>query len=138
MSSGHTITTEPTTARVQVVVAGVMLADTTRARVLHETGLPTRYYLPRDDIDMDRLVPTDTTSTCPFKGEAVYWSAHVDGNVAADIAWSYPTPIAERADITGLICFFNERVDQLLVDGEPLARPETPWSSPVAPTPTSS
>lgn len=125
---GHTITTEPSAARVRVVVDGVTLAESTRAVLLHETGLPTRYYLPRDDVDMERLVPTETTSTCPFKGEAVYWSARVGDAVVADVAWSYPTPIAERADIAGLICFFAERVDELIVDDKPVARPETPWS----------
>ncbi len=132
MTNRHTITTEPSDARVQVVVGGVTLADSTRALLLHETGLPTRYYIPRDDVDMERLVPTDTKSTCPFKGEAVYWSARVGDTVVPDVAWSYPTPIPERADITDLICFFTERVDQLLLDGEPVARPETPWS--VAPS----
>jgi uncharacterized protein (DUF427 family) len=132
MTPGHTITTERTTARVQIVVGGETLADSTRAVLLHETGLPTRYYVPRDDIAMDRLVPTDTTSNCPFKGDAVYWSARIGDRIVADVAWSYPTPIPERADITGLVCFFNERVDELLVDGEPVARPETPWS--VAPS----
>ena len=131
MTSGHTITTEPTTARVQIVVGGEMLADSARALLLHETGLPTRYYLPRDDVAMDRLVPTDTATTCPFKGAAVYWSARVGETIVPDVAWSYPTPIPERTDITDLICFFTERVD-LLVDGEPVARPETPWS--VAPS----
>jgi uncharacterized protein (DUF427 family) len=129
MTAGHTITTEASTARVEVVVGGITLADSKHARLLHETGLPTRYYLPRDDVDMERLIPTDTTSTCPFKGEAVYWSAKIGGKLVPDIAWSYPTPIPERADITDLICFFDERVDQLLVDGEPVARPETPWSA---------
>jgi uncharacterized protein (DUF427 family) len=130
--SGHTITTEPSAARVRVVVDGVTLAESTRAVLLHETGLPTRYYLPRDDVDMERLVPTETTSTCPFKGEAVYWSARVGDSVVADVAWSYPTPIAERADIAGLICFFAERVDDLIIDGTPVARPETPWSTSAA------
>ena len=123
--------------RVQVVVGAETLADSTRAVLLHETGLPTRYYLPRDDVDMDRLVPTDTTTHCPFKGDAVYWSARIGDGVVTDVAWSYPEPIAERADLTDLICFFDERVDELRVDGVAMERPETPWSAPVesAPTP---
>jgi uncharacterized protein (DUF427 family) len=132
MTNGHTITTEPSDARVQVVVGGVTLADSTQALLLHETGLPTRYYLPRDDVDMERLVPTDTESTCPFKGEAVYWSARVGDTVVPDVAWSYPAPIPGRTDITDLICFFNERVDELIVDGIPVARPATPWSTSAA------
>lgn len=131
MTGGHTITTETRAARVQVVVAGVTIADSTRAVLLHETGLPTRYYLPRDDIDMERLIPSETTSHCPFKGDAHYWSASVGGTVVADVAWSYPTPVPDRADIAGLVCFFDERVERITVDGVPVARPETPWSPPV-------
>jgi uncharacterized protein (DUF427 family) len=133
-AAGHTITTETITARVRVVVGGVTIADTTRAVLLHETGLPTRYYVPRDDVDMRRLTATETRSTCPFKGDAVYWSVRLNDNastVVADVAWSYPAPIPERADIAGLICFFTERVDAITVDGVPVARPETPWSAPV-------
>ena len=111
---GHTITTETSTARVQVVARGVTLADSERALLLHETGLPTRYYLPREDVDMTRLVPTDTASHCPFKGDAVYWSAQLEDGILADVAWSYPTPIAARPEIAGLICFYNDRVDLLL------------------------
>jgi uncharacterized protein (DUF427 family) len=128
MNPGHTITTEVSDARVSVIVGGLTLADTTHAVLLHETGLPTRFYVPRDDIDMERMIPTTTTSNCPFKGDAEYWSADIDGTVVADIAWSYPAPIPARVDITGLVCFFDERVDRITVDGVALGRPETPWS----------
>jgi uncharacterized protein (DUF427 family) len=130
MTSGHTVTTEQTNQRIRVVVRGETLADTTNAVVLSETGLPARYYLPREDVRMDLLVPTATSTNCPFKGDAVYWTAKLDGGEVVDVAWSYPTPIAGREDITGLICFFNERVDALVVDGEPVAVPVTPWSEP--------
>ncbi len=118
MTSGHTITTEPIAERVRVVVHGETLADTTGAVVLRETGLPARYYLPRQDVRMDLLVPTDTGSHCPFKGDAVYWTAKLDGGEVVDVAWSYPTPIPAREDITGLVCFYHEKVD------------ETVWSKP--------
>lgn len=117
MNSGHTITTEPAPGRVQIVIAGETLADSNRALQLHETGLPTRYYIPRDDIRMDRLVATDLQTTCPFKGDAEYWSARLGDRELTGVAWSYPEPIEGRADITGLVCFFNERVDELIVDG---------------------
>jgi uncharacterized protein (DUF427 family) len=129
MTPGHTITTEHSEQRVEVVVRGVTIADSTNVLLLHETGLPTRYYLPRDDVDMQRLIPTDTTSNCPFKGDAVYWSARVGDEVVADVAWSYPDPIAERPEIAGLICFFDERVDAVIVDGQATAQPQTPWST---------
>ena len=128
MSDGHVITTEPVAERVVVVVRGVTLADSTHVRRLHETGLPPRFYFPRADVDMTKLVPTDTTSHCPFKGDAVYWSAELDGATVANVAWSYPTPLPERADITELICFFDEKVDAITVGADTLAKPETPWS----------
>jgi uncharacterized protein (DUF427 family) len=128
MSDGHVLTTEPVAARVTVTLRGVTLADTTHARVLHETGLPDRHYLPRADIAMDALVPTATTSHCPFKGDAVYWSAVVNGETVADVAWSYPTPLPAREDITELICFFDEKVD-IAIDGATKEKPVTPWST---------
>ncbi|MGZ4691066.1 MAG: DUF427 domain-containing protein [Acidimicrobiia bacterium] len=117
MTSGHTITTERSAGRVRIIIGGETLADTSAAVLLHETGLPTRYYLPREDVRMDRLVATDLQTTCPFKGDAQYWSAKVGDRELTAVAWSYPEPIDGRRDIAGLICFFNERVDQLTVDG---------------------
>ena len=136
MNPGHTLSTEPTTARVEVVVAGVTIADSTHALLLHETGLPTRYYLPAPTSTLTLLVPTETKTFCPFKGEAVYWSARVGEQLVPDIAWSYPEPIPERADITDYICFFNEQVDEVRVDGVPVARPVTQWSDGLSSTPT--
>jgi uncharacterized protein (DUF427 family) len=121
MNSGHTITTEPAPGRVRVVVGGETLADSAHAVLLHETGLPTRYYLPREDIRMDRLVATDMSTHCPFKGDAEYWSTRVGERELTGVAWSYPTPLAGREDIAGLVCFFTERVDELTVDGVPVA-----------------
>jgi len=128
MTSGHTITTETTDERVRVLVSGEVLADSTDAVVLYETGLPPRYYLPREDVRMELLAPTDTATTCPFKGDASYWTARVGDREVVDVAWTYEAPIDERADITGRICFFVERVDEHHVGDAQLDRPETPWS----------
>jgi uncharacterized protein (DUF427 family) len=128
-AEGHVLTTDPVDARVTVTVRGATLADSTRARVLHETGLPDRLYIPRADVAMDRLVPTATTSHCPFKGDAVYWSAEVDGATVADVAWSYPHPLPGRDDITELVCFFDEKVDEIAIDGDAVTKPTTPWST---------
>jgi uncharacterized protein (DUF427 family) len=117
MTSGHTITITPANAHVEVTLGGQKLADTNRAVVLEETGLPARYYLPREDVRTDLLQPTATESTCPYKGQAAYWSAEVDGQVHADIVWSYESPIPEAADIAGLLCFWTERGANLTVDG---------------------
>jgi uncharacterized protein (DUF427 family) len=118
MTSGHQITITPADARVVVTVGGETIADTDKAVVLAETGLPARYYLPREDVRFDLLSATSTHTTCPFKGQASYWSAQVGGQVLPDVGWSYESPIPQAAGIAGLVCFYNDRV-QLTVDGQP-------------------
>jgi uncharacterized protein (DUF427 family) len=127
MTSGHRIQITPSDRHVVVTVGGVKVAETDRPVLLEETGLPTRFYLPRDDVRTDLLRPTSTETTCPFKGQAAYWSVEAAGAVHDDLVWSYEAPIPEAAGVTGLLCFYNERVD-LVVDGEPQSRPETPFS----------
>ena len=119
MSSGHKITITPADAHIEVRVGGQKLADSRRAVVLAETGLAPRYYLPREDVRTDLLQPTSTESTCPFKGQAAYWSAEVGGEVHPDIVWSYESPIPEADGIAGLMCFWTERGAELTVDGAP-------------------
>jgi uncharacterized protein (DUF427 family) len=108
---------------VVVSIDGEVLADTHRPRLLFETGLPTRYYIPPEDVRTDLLRPSDKHTQCPYKGTASYWSSETE----EDIAWFYPEPIPEQPRIEGLIAFFNERVD-IDVDGEREERPETQWS----------
>ena len=117
----------PSERHVRVEVAGELVAESRRPHALFEIPLPTRWYLPADDVRMDLLEPSDTVTMCPYKGTARYWSVRAGGQLHRDLAWSYPDPIPENPRIAGLICFFNERVD-LTVDGELQARPETPWS----------
>ncbi len=112
----------------RVVLGGETVAETTRARFLFETGLPTRYYMPADDVRMDLLSPAATKTRCPYKGAAVYWSATLGGALFEDVVWSYPAPIHESARIKDYLCFFNERVDEITVDGAPLEKPVTKWS----------
>lgn len=111
MSSGHTVTTRRTDDHVHVAVKGVVLADTERPVLLDETGLPTRHYLPREDVRMDLLRPTTFTSHCPFKGDASYWSLDLDGETFDGIVWSYETPLPGAAEIAGHLCFYPDRVD---------------------------
>ena len=127
MTKGHTITITPAEQHVEVHVNGVKVAESDRPVLLEETGLPTRYYLPREDVRTDLLRPTNRETVCPFKGQASYWSLEADGEVQDDIVWSYESPIPDAEGITGLMSFYNERVD-LVVDGERVDRPETPYS----------
>jgi len=117
MASGHTITITPAELHVEVTLDGQKLAESDRPVLLDETGLPTRYYLPREDVRTDLLRPTDTATHCPFKGDASYWSAQVGGQTYEDVVWSYEAPIPEAEGITGLMCFYPERVE-LTVSGE--------------------
>ena len=108
---GHQITIEPTRLHVRIDVSGVKLAETDRPVLLHETGLPTRYYIPPEDVSLDLLRPTNHRSTCPFKGEASYWSAQVGEEVHDSLVWSYEEPIPQAEGISGLMCFYDDRVD---------------------------
>ncbi|HEY6359721.1 MAG TPA: DUF427 domain-containing protein [Vicinamibacterales bacterium] len=117
----------PSSRHVRVVIDGVVVAESRRPRLLFETALPTRYYIPREDVRMELLEPTGLKTRCPYKGLASYWNLRVGGRVAQNIVWSYPDPIDECPKIRGLLSFFNERVD-LYVDGELQARPATAWS----------
>jgi uncharacterized protein (DUF427 family) len=113
--------------QVRIELDGHVLAETSRSRALFETGLPTRYYLPRDDVRAD-LRPSSTRTVCAYKGEASYWSVEVDGREVPDVAWSYEEPLDDLAVLRGLVCFFAEKTD-LVVDGRHVERPITPWSA---------
>jgi len=113
---------------VQVILGGEMIADTRRGRFLFETRLPTRYYIPPEDVRMDLLVASDKATACPYKGKARYYTAKIGDRLFPDIVWSYPEPIPECPKIKGYLCFFNEQVDAILVDGVEVPRPVTPWS----------
>jgi uncharacterized protein (DUF427 family) len=114
--------------RVQVIVGGAAVADTRRAVFLFETGLPTRYYIPSEDVRADILDPSERRTRCPYKGVAAYHNATIGNQRYPDLVWYYPDPIDECRKITGLLAFFNEKVDAILVDGEAMDKPITPWS----------
>ena len=117
----------PSTRHVVVRVDDVVVADSHRPTILYETGLPPRYYLPPDDVRLDLLTATSTTTGCPYKGFARYWSLAVDDTVHTDLVWGYDDPFPESAPVKGLMCFYNEKVD-LEIDGEPGDRPTTKFS----------
>jgi uncharacterized protein (DUF427 family) len=124
----HRVDVLRSSRHVEVALDGETVADTSRPLLLLETGLPPRWYIPRADVRLERLRRTDSTSACPYKGRASYFSAQAGGGEHRDIAWSYEAPIPECPKIEQAICFFNERVD-LTVDGEPQERPRTHWSA---------
>lgn len=112
---------------VRVEVGGITIAESASPRMLFETGLPVRYYVPKTHVRMDLLMPTGSVSHCPYKGQAEYWSVRAGDGVHDDLAWSYRAPFAESQKIAGLIAFYNEKVD-IYVDGVKQERPVTKFS----------
>ena len=113
---GHTVETEPSDKLVRVTVGGELVAESRRALALHETHLRTRWYLPIEDVREGVLEPSDTTSHCPYKGDASYYSVRAGGELHRDLVWTYLDPIAEVREIAGLVCFYDEKVDQTVED----------------------
>ncbi len=123
----HRVDVLNSSRHVRVELDGVTLAESGRPRLLFETGLPTRYYLPKIDVRLDLLEPSETVTQCPYKGTTQHLSARVGDRLVQDVAWVYATPLPESNKIENLVCFYNERVD-LIVDGELQPRPATHWS----------
>ncbi|KAK8135786.1 hypothetical protein PG984_003726 [Apiospora sp. TS-2023a] len=122
----------PSTRRVRVFVEGTLVAEAPSAMHLYETGLPVRYYLPATSIagNLGLLQESETTTLCPYKGEANYYSVVLPSEkgkgetVVKDVVWYYRTPTHESARIAGLLCFYNEKVD-IELDGKMLERPKS-------------
>jgi uncharacterized protein (DUF427 family) len=121
----------PSTRHVRVVIDGQSVAETRRPHFVFETNHPVRYYIPQEDVRMELLVPSATTSRCPYKGAASYWSVRLGGETFSDLVWGYMDPIPEIPKIKGLVCFFHERGCDIYVDGELIDRPKTKWARPL-------
>lgn len=99
----HRVDVRATSRPVTVRRDGEVVASSTRAMLLSETGLPNRYYLPREDVRTD-LAPTDTRAVCPYKGTSHYFSvAGLD-----DAAWTYPEPLEDASKVAGRVCFLHD------------------------------
>lgn len=97
-------------AHVRVTLDGEMVAESRRPLLLFETGLATRYYLPRVDVRQELLVPSDRLSYCPYKGEARYYSIRLGTTTIEEAIWYYRYPTMEVAPVAGLLCFYQERI----------------------------
>ncbi len=116
------------TRHVRISLEGVLLAESSAPVLVFETGLPTRYYLDRTSVDFSHLVHTDTETACPYKGRTTdYWSVRIGDTTHSDLAWAYDFPTAALLPITGLISFYNEKVD-ISLDGVDVPRPHTHFS----------
>jgi uncharacterized protein (DUF427 family) len=110
---------------VRVELEGAVLADARSSVMVFETGLPTRFYLSRTEVDFGHLIPTETVTACPYKGTTSgYWSVRAGGAVHEDLAWAYDFPTRQLLPIAGMIAFYNEKVD-ITLDGQRLERPQT-------------
>jgi uncharacterized protein (DUF427 family) len=116
----HRVDVRQSARPVRIQVGGEVVAETTSARMLFETQLPTRFYIPREDVRPE-LAPSDRHTYCPYKGEASYWSLDAGGRPREDIAWSYEQPLPDAVAIKGLVAFWDERVD-VYVDGQRRAK----------------
>lgn len=124
----HRIDTRPTSRHVVVAAHGSVLADSGRAVALFETGLPPRWYVPREDVRVE-LESSALQTQCAYKGTATYFSVRAGDELLENIAWTYLAARHDAAPVQDLVCFFNEAVD-LDLDGERQERPQTPWSRP--------
>lgn len=107
----HAIRIVPHPARLRVRWRGHVIADTTGALMLHEASYPAVPYVPRADIDMTMLNKSPTTTHCPYKGDAVYFSLHSEDVVAPDVAWSYEKPFPDARSIAGHLAFASSEVE---------------------------
>ncbi|WP_206330634.1 DUF427 domain-containing protein [Modestobacter sp. KNN46-3] len=128
VAPAHALFLHPLEERIRGVIGGQTVADTTGAVMLHETGLMPRWYLPEADLAPGLLRPSDTRTTCPFKGEARYWHLEADGRRVEDAAWSYPDPVDGCPPLAGLVSFYFEKLDTWLVeDDEQIGHPRDPF-----------
>ena len=112
-SEKHPITVTPNPARIVVTVAGKVVADTRRALTLQESTYPAVQYIPIEDVDRALLERTETTSYCPFKGDASYYSIPAGGDKSVDAIWVYEAPHDAVKEIKDHVAFYPDRVDAI-------------------------
>ncbi|MFF8814489.1 DUF427 domain-containing protein [Streptomyces pactum] len=107
----HRVRVVPGTEHVRVEIAGRLVAESVRPLLVYETGLPVRYYLPAQDVDLSLFEPTTTHTVCPYKGTASYWSYTGGGEVRPDVVWSYRDPIPAVAALKDHLSFYDTVAD---------------------------
>ena len=126
----HRIEVLPSTRHVTVHVGGELVAESSRPRILFETGLPPRYYLPVEDVRTDLLEQVQVRTGCAYKGYASYLDVRTENGRIPAAAWTYSDPLREGEPIRDRVCFFQERPEiDVTVDGAPAESPQTPWSN---------
>jgi uncharacterized protein (DUF427 family) len=127
-SPQHIIYVEDVPARIRAVVNGETVLDTRAAKVLYESNIPGQWYIPSADVRDDLLSPTSTSTHCPFKGDASYWTLTVGDRSEVDVAWAYPAPLDGVAAIGGMRAFYFDRMDAWFEEDEQVfAHPRDPY-----------
>ena len=112
----HQVTIEPSAYHVRVLVGDAVIADTRNALLVSESRHKPVWYLPMESVDPNVIQRTDTSTHCPFKGDASYWSVHTGGKVLPDVMWSYQTPFDECLPLADYVAFY---ADQLTIETNP-------------------
>jgi len=120
-SPPHRILFEPDARRLRAYAGDAVVLDTTRAHLLHETGILPVAYVPLEDFDATLLERTATATHCPFKGDASYWSLRVGDDLREDAVWAYEEPIEQAAWLRGFAALAFARADRWTVEDEPVA-----------------
>src|SRR5215208_7479873 len=110
---------EDSPRRIRARLGGETVVDSRHAKLLHEHGHLPVYYFPQEEVRMDLLKPSDKHTTCPYKGEASYWSVRAGEKVADDAAWGYPQPLPEAPPLAGYLAFYWHAMDEWLEEDEP-------------------
>ena len=124
----HRVDAVQSSRHVRVMLDGEVLAETSRPVVIFETGLPARWYMPREDVQVE-LEPSEMQTVCAYKGYASYFSARTAGGLQENFVWTYPEPRRDAEPVRDLVCFFNEQTD-VEVGGVVEERPGGPWADP--------
>ena len=121
----HRIDVLQSSRHIRVVMGGTTVAESRRPVLLFETGIQTRYYLPKEDVKQDLLRPSDRKTLCAYKGEASYYSVAAGGKLFNDVIWYYRYPTPEVGKIANNLAFYSENADvAFFVDGRELPRPQ--------------
>jgi uncharacterized protein (DUF427 family) len=112
----HRVDVFESSRSVTVRAHGTVVAQSDRAKLLYETSVPPRVYVPGGDVAAGALVPSDTRTVCPYKGEASYWHLSVEGHRIEDAAWSFETPLSEALEVARHVSFDGEGVDVELAE----------------------
>ena len=107
----YAVAISPAGKRVTVKCQGETIAASERALLVQETRHADVYYIPREDVDMTRLAPTDHSTYCPFKGHASYWSFKAGDTEEPNLAWSYEAPYPEVVELKDYVSFYTDRTE---------------------------